>query len=362
VCFDASRPRTHDAIVAALTRILTEARRHAHVVILAPHWGGNRKERPTADIRRLAARLIRAGFDGILGHSAHWLQGVELIDGKPVVYDAGDSVNDYDAPGEASRAILYDVRFRRSGITELRAHPLWLRFNRTLPATGDRATTTLEALRSRSTELGTNLIVEGEVARIACSPGGREGPEVGRDPPRRPRPPAVRRAPGELTVDSLPASAVRVNARWDNGITLLAYQRAMQRLPMPKAGDVITLYWTTDRPVRESLSVALVAKGETRAETTEHLPGDWLLPTDHWPVGKIIRDRSLLRISLPALGTVSFYAGLRGRAPLIPRSADVPLSDGGLVPLGSAPYERGAPRLFRVLGVEAPGLAPHDGD
>jgi poly-gamma-glutamate synthesis protein (capsule biosynthesis protein) len=70
--YDAFRDgRQEDEIVADLTRIHDEARRHAQVVLLSPHWGDNMIDRPAPHLRSLARRLIEAGYDGILGHSAH---------------------------------------------------------------------------------------------------------------------------------------------------------------------------------------------------------------------------------------------------------------------------------------------------
>jgi len=35
------------------------------------------------------------GVDVYYGHSAHTFQGVEIYDGKPILYDTGDFIDDY---------------------------------------------------------------------------------------------------------------------------------------------------------------------------------------------------------------------------------------------------------------------------
>ncbi len=81
-----------------------------------------------------------------------------------------------------------------------------------------------------------------------------------------------------------------------------------------------------------------------------HLPGDWLLPTNLWPVGKIIRDWTLFRLTFTPEGKVDFLAGLlKGELLIAPTSSDRTLVEGKLVPLGGAVYRKGAPGMFKVL-------------
>jgi poly-gamma-glutamate synthesis protein (capsule biosynthesis protein) len=46
-------------------------------------------------MRRLARALVRTGADVVVGHSAHHVLEVELIDGKHVFYGLGDLMHDY---------------------------------------------------------------------------------------------------------------------------------------------------------------------------------------------------------------------------------------------------------------------------
>src|SRR5262249_49507064 len=67
----------------------------AQVVILSLHWGPNMVQRPPARFRRFARAILRRGVDLVHGHSAHIFQGIELSDGKPILYDCGDFLDDY---------------------------------------------------------------------------------------------------------------------------------------------------------------------------------------------------------------------------------------------------------------------------
>jgi poly-gamma-glutamate capsule biosynthesis protein CapA/YwtB (metallophosphatase superfamily) len=69
----------------------------ANKVILILHWGLEHYHYPTMHQRYLSHRLFNAGADIILGHHPHVLQGIEWIDGKPVVYSLGNFVfDDFD--------------------------------------------------------------------------------------------------------------------------------------------------------------------------------------------------------------------------------------------------------------------------
>jgi poly-gamma-glutamate capsule biosynthesis protein CapA/YwtB (metallophosphatase superfamily) len=78
-----------------LAKALHALREQTDLVVICIHWGPNMRERPTAAFRDLARQVIEAGADIFWGHSAHVVQGVEVWDGKPILYDTGDFVDDY---------------------------------------------------------------------------------------------------------------------------------------------------------------------------------------------------------------------------------------------------------------------------
>jgi poly-gamma-glutamate capsule biosynthesis protein CapA/YwtB (metallophosphatase superfamily) len=353
--YDAFRDGSReDGIVADLKKIHDEARRHAQVVLLSPHWGDNMIDRPAPHLRSLARRLIDVGYDGILGHSAHVFQGVELIDGKPVIYDAGNLVADFGGGGRVHQALAWELEITRAGVTRLAGYPLQLERNRTDLATGDLRGGILEDLAGFSAELGTELAIEDGVARLACDPGGVRGPKAAAGPPARAAVADVRLAPNDTLIDALPARAIPLEARFEGGVRLLGYEVLLSELPTPKAGQVIVLYFTADEPLKESYHVSLEGKrvhdgkpGGTSVEA--HLPGDWLLPTTEWAPGRIVRDWTLLRLTFDAAGTVDFHLGLtRAGKPVAVTGPDGSI-EGNKVRLGRAAFRDGAPGVFAVL-------------
>ncbi len=356
--FDAYRNgRNNDRVVEELGEIHDAARRHAQLVLLTPHWGENWKDRPADHIRKLARRLIEAGYDAIIGHSAHWFQGVELIDGKPVIYDAGNLLVDYGGGDRAHEAFLWELTFDRAGVERLRGIPLWLVNARTDRATGKRLETILGRLKPMMEELGTGYqVVEGEVI-VECVPGSLRGPLRVADPPARKVPGQVREAPSQRVIEALPERATSLEVRYPDGISLVGYELYLESLPVPKAGQVVALYWRADEKPSEEYSIHVEGRsagedGRGRRNVSNHIPGDWMLPTTSWPPGEVIRDMTLLR--LRGRGepgeTVRFFAALAGDGGLIdPLEPPAGTESGPLVPLGEATYRQEAPRVFDVI-------------
>jgi len=67
------------------------------IVVVSIHWGPNWGYGVDKWQRRLARALVQiAGVDVVYGHSSHHPMGIELIDGKLVLYGCGDLLNDYE--------------------------------------------------------------------------------------------------------------------------------------------------------------------------------------------------------------------------------------------------------------------------
>lgn len=69
---------------------LKTAKQTANYVVVGVHWGKEYEVFSTDDQRSLARTLIQNGADAIIGHHSHVPQGIEIIDGKPVIYSLGN--------------------------------------------------------------------------------------------------------------------------------------------------------------------------------------------------------------------------------------------------------------------------------
>lgn len=64
----------------------------ADLVIAFVHAGLEYKPAPEPDVVRKFRGLIHAGADAVIGHHPHVPQGIEYVDGKPIVYSLGNCV------------------------------------------------------------------------------------------------------------------------------------------------------------------------------------------------------------------------------------------------------------------------------
>lgn len=96
------------------------------VFVAFPHWGRDYAG-VTEEQRELAARLVDAGMDLVVGHGARILQPPEIMDGTPVFHGIGNFV--WNAPGRFARfgakpfGMALSIEFTHSGDV-LRLYPL----------------------------------------------------------------------------------------------------------------------------------------------------------------------------------------------------------------------------------------------
>lgn len=88
-------PDTIARQIEALSEVLPDP-----VFVAFPHWGADYED-TTDSQRQTAAELVAAGVDLVIGHGAHVLQPVEMIDGVPVLYNIGNFI--WNTPGRFNR-------------------------------------------------------------------------------------------------------------------------------------------------------------------------------------------------------------------------------------------------------------------
>ncbi|MHB0871519.1 MAG: CapA family protein [Chloroflexota bacterium] len=139
---------------------IAEARRQgADLVIASNHWGPNMRERPSPRFRNFARAVVDAGADLYLGHSAHLFQGVEVYQGKPIFYDAGDFVDDYavDPLLRNDRSALIRCTVGPSGVERVQLLPVLIEDFQVNLATGSEFDAIAARLQALSAEFGTRV-------------------------------------------------------------------------------------------------------------------------------------------------------------------------------------------------------------
>jgi len=141
----------------------------AEFVILSLHWGPNMRRRPPQHFQQFAQAALDRGVDMIHGHSAHIFQGVAVRQGKPILYDTGDFLDDYavDPVLRNDQSLLFLADVEPAGTRELRMVPVRLNYGVVNRATGQDAEEICERMQAFSAELGTTVERQDALLRVA---------------------------------------------------------------------------------------------------------------------------------------------------------------------------------------------------
>ncbi|HJW55467.1 MAG TPA: CapA family protein [Burkholderiaceae bacterium] len=160
------------AAIARLHEALAPLQRAAiEWPILSLHWGPNMVIRPSAKFRRLAHAAIHMGWKILFGHSAHVFQGIEIYRGCPIIYAAGDLVDDYyvDPGFKNDHQLLFEMELTRHALRRIYLHPLFIADCQTRLATGEQAEYIVTRMKMLCSEMGTQVRQEEAQSWIAAS-------------------------------------------------------------------------------------------------------------------------------------------------------------------------------------------------
>ena len=155
--------------VRAIARRVGEVKRGGDIVVASIHWGSNWGYGVLPAQREFAHRLIdEARVDVVHGHSSHHPIGIEVHDGRLVLYGCGDFINDYEGISgyEVFRPDLTAAYFPSLDATgrlaALALAPMRIDHLRVNRATTAEARWLAQALTRASREFGVAIAVEGE--------------------------------------------------------------------------------------------------------------------------------------------------------------------------------------------------------
>jgi poly-gamma-glutamate capsule biosynthesis protein CapA/YwtB (metallophosphatase superfamily) len=99
------------------------------ILIASAHWGPNWGYRPRKNQISFGYRLIDAGADIVFGHSCHVFQGIELYQGRPILYSTGDFVDDYavDEIDRNDESFIFTTEISDDKTFQLRLYPILIR-------------------------------------------------------------------------------------------------------------------------------------------------------------------------------------------------------------------------------------------
>lgn len=154
---------THPKHFHRIQDCIQVARRISDIVVFSIHWGPNMQSRPSAEFKEFARAVVDAGADLFWGHSAHVVQGVEVWNGRPILYDTGDFVDDYavDPYLRNDLSALFLVRFRGRLVERIDLIPVKIDDMQVNVAHGDERRWFIDRFTRLCSEMGTAVDAEG---------------------------------------------------------------------------------------------------------------------------------------------------------------------------------------------------------
>jgi poly-gamma-glutamate synthesis protein (capsule biosynthesis protein) len=150
------------------------ARENADVLIFTAHWGPNMRSQPTPEFRDFARAVIDAGADIFWGHSAHVVQGIEVWNNKPILYDTGDFVDDYAVDGKLRNDLsaLFQITVKPPVVLGVSHQPVRIDGMQVRLCDGEDRAWFTDRIRRLCTEMGTIVTERDGELFIPVTPQG----------------------------------------------------------------------------------------------------------------------------------------------------------------------------------------------
>jgi len=296
------------------------------LLALTLHWGGNWVRQTQASHKKMARIAFENGVDLILGHSAHRLQGIEVVDGKPVVYDMGNLLFDCKLKPEGQSSALFRFTLSKQEVNKIEILPIEALNGHSILAKYEEAQKTLKEMNSLCSTFGTELEIQEDllgrpkgVVNISSPKAATKGKYDPSTPCFKPSPqeieipvaqslktlpkdvkelsPPIPLAPGvELIAAKVPKNAP------ERGLLFLgAWFRVTQKVPC----HVMPAYLI--KPEALETEDGKVPRRGT-PWYTRHDAMDWALPFSRTIPGQIIEDRFAARLQGLHPGKAKVYA------------------------------------------------------
>lgn len=132
---------------------IERAKKKADVIIVSFHWGIEYTRTPSDRQRELAHQTIEGGADIVIGNHPHWIESVEIYNGKLIVYAHGNFIFDQMWSDETKYGIIGKYTFLDTQLVDAEFIPIIIRdFGQPDFANGIQKTKMLELLRDISYE------------------------------------------------------------------------------------------------------------------------------------------------------------------------------------------------------------------
>lgn len=133
-------------------------------VLISIHWGSNWGYQIPPAQKEFAHRLIDEGAADIIhGHSSHHPKGIEVYKKRPIIYGAGDLINDYEGIGGRAKyrddlSLMYFPKLDASGVLQsLKMKPMHIKQFQLGQATEEETEWLTDMLDRECNKLGSSV-------------------------------------------------------------------------------------------------------------------------------------------------------------------------------------------------------------
>ncbi|HEU0026867.1 MAG TPA: CapA family protein [Ktedonobacterales bacterium] len=163
-----------DARARALLADVRRAKAGVDALVVSAHWGPNWGYQPPQEHIAFARALVEAGADVVYGHSGHVFRGVEFYQGRPILYCAGDFVDDYmvDEVERNDESGVFALEWEAGETRAVRVYPTIIADCQARLARGSQAEAIGARLRRLCEERGTAAVWDAAERALLLRAGG----------------------------------------------------------------------------------------------------------------------------------------------------------------------------------------------
>jgi poly-gamma-glutamate synthesis protein (capsule biosynthesis protein) len=173
--------RVQDERAHRLFEVVQQSKANVSYLIVSLHWGPNWGYAPPAEHRPFAHALIDSGADLVFGHSGHIVRGIEIYKNRPIIYCAGDFIDDYavDDIERNDRSFLFLIELKGTALSHLFLYPTVIRHYQARRASGQERHEIVAGMQRRCLQLQTATRWRADEECLEVDPGERSDTEHG---------------------------------------------------------------------------------------------------------------------------------------------------------------------------------------
>lgn len=137
---------------------IAQARMIADVVAVAFHWGNEYVSQPNQRQKSLAHLAIDSGADLIIGNHPHWIQPVEIYQGKVITYAHGNFIFDQMWSQKTREGVVGKYTFLDKELVDIQFFPIQINdFGQPNPVEGEQGQNILHQMKDKSLKFSSGV-------------------------------------------------------------------------------------------------------------------------------------------------------------------------------------------------------------